>query len=48
MSSVSIILLKVNKMTINFEFFKVSKVTSLKIYIPPVMEKLETSDLGSR
>ena len=30
-------------MTINFELLKVSNMTSLKIYISPVMEKLETS-----
>ena len=37
-----------SKMTINFELFKVSKMTSLKIYVSPVMEKLKTSNLNSR
>ena len=39
---------KVSKMTINFELLKVSKMTSLKIYISLVMEKLEISNLDSR
>ena len=38
----------ITKMNINFEFLKVSKMTSLKIYISPVTEKLETSNLHSR
>ena len=33
-------------MTIDFEQLKVSKMTSLENYISPVMEKLETSNLG--
>ena len=43
-----LILPKVSKMNINFELLKVSKMTSLKIYISSVMEKLETSNLDSR
>ena len=39
---VSFDLPKVSKMNIIFELLKVSKMTSLKIYISPVMEKLET------
>ena len=38
---------KVSKMNINYELLKDSKMTSLKIYIYPVMEKLETSNLDS-
>ena len=45
MTSANIALPKISKMTINFELFKVSKVTSLKIYIYSVTEKLETSKL---
>ena len=48
MSRVNINLPKHSKMTINFESFKVSKMTSLKIYISPVMEKLNASNLNSR
>ena len=33
---------------INFELLKVSKMTDLKIYISPVTEKLETSNLETR
>ena len=36
------------KMNINFEVLKIGKMTSLKIYISPVMEKLELSNLGIR
>ena len=39
---------KVSKMNINFELLKVSKMASLKIYISPVTEKLEASNLDSR
>ena len=39
---------KVGKTTINFEILKISKMTTLKIYISPVMEKLETSSLDGR
>ena len=39
---------KVSKTNINFELLKVSKMTSWKIYISPVTEKLETSNLDSR
>ena len=35
-------------MTTNFELLKVRKMTSLKIYISQVMEKLGTSDLDIR
>ena len=35
-------------MNINLELLKVIKITSLKIYISLVTEKLETSDLDSR
>ena len=35
----------VSKMMINFEQFKVSKMASLKIYMSPITEKLETSNL---
>ena len=38
---VNIDLRKVIKMDINFELLKVSKMTSFKIFISPVMEKLE-------
>ena len=34
-------MLEVSKMNIIFELLKISKMTSLKIYISPVMEKLE-------
>ena len=33
---------------INFELLKVSKMTSLKIYMSPVTEKLETLNLDTR
>ena len=36
-----------SKININFELLKVSKITSLKIYISSVTEKLETSNLDS-
>ena len=36
---------QVSKININFELLKVSKMTSLKIYISSVTEKLETSNL---
>ena len=36
---------QVSKININFELLKVSKMTSLKIYISPVTKKLETSNL---
>ena len=39
---------KVRKMTINFEMRRVTKLSSLKIYISPVMEKLERSNFESR
>ena len=39
---------KVIRITINVEQLKVSKITSLKIYISQVMEKLETSNLDIR
>ena len=39
---------KVSKMNTKFELLKVSKMTSLKIYISPATEKLETSNLDSR
>ena len=39
---------KVSKININFELLKVCNMTSLKIYISPVTEKLETSNLDSR
>ena len=35
-------MLEISKMNIIFELLKISKMTSLKIYISPVMEKLET------
>ena len=38
----------VGEMTITFELLKVSKMISLKIYISPVKEKLETPNLNSR
>ena len=38
---------KISKTNINFELLKVRKMTSLKIYISPVTEKLETSDLDT-
>ena len=38
---------KVSKININFELLKVSKMTSLKIYISPVTEKLETSNMNN-
>ena len=38
---------KVGKININFELLKVSKMTSLKIYVSPVTEKLETSNLDT-
>ena len=41
-------LAQVSKININFELLKVSKMTSLKIYVSPVTEKLETSNLDSR
>ena len=48
MNRVNFDLAKVSKININFELLKTSKMTSLKIYISPVMEKLETSNLDSR
>ena len=39
---------KVSKINVNFELLKVSKITSLKIYISSVMEMLETLNLDSR
>ena len=45
---VSLDLPKVNKMNINFELFKVSKMTNLKIYLSPVTKNLETLNLDSR
>ena len=41
-------MLKVSKIIIDFELLNVSKMTSLKIYISPVMEKPETSNLDSK
>ena len=38
---------KISKTNINFELLKVRKMTSLKIYISPVTEKLETSNLDT-
>ena len=38
---------KVSKIYINFELLKFSKMTSLKIYISPVTEMLETSNLDT-
>ena len=38
---------KIN-MNMNFELLKVSKMTSLNIYISPDMKKLEASNLGTR
>ena len=35
-------------MTINFELLKASKMTSLKIYLSPVLQKLETSNLEGK
>ena len=40
-------LAQVSKININFELLKVSKMTSLKIYVSPVTEKLETSNLDT-
>ena len=45
---VSLDLPKVSKMNNNFELLKVSKMPYLKIYMSPVMKKLETSNLDSR
>ena len=39
---------KASKMNIKFELLKASKMTSLKIYVSPATEKLETSNLDSR
>ena len=38
---------KVSRININFELSKVSKTSSLKIYISPVTEKLEISNLDT-
>ena len=38
---------KVSKTNMNFELLKDSKMTNLKIYISPVREKLETSNLDT-
>ena len=38
---------KVSKIITNFELLKVSKMTSLKIYISPVTERLETLNLDA-
>ena len=38
----------VSKININFELLKISKMTSLEIYISPVTERLETSNLDTR
>ena len=48
MSQVNFDLPKLRKMTTNSELIKVSKMTSLKIYVSLVMEKLETLNLDSR
>ena len=45
---VSFDLPKVSRMNINFKLLKISRMTSLKICIFPVTEKLETSNLDSR
>ena len=47
-NKVSFDLPKFNKMNINFELLKVSKMANLKINISPVTKKLETSNLDSR
>ena len=39
---------KVSKININFELLKISKMTSLEIYISPVTKRLETSNLDTR
>ena len=39
---------KISKMTINFELLNVRKMSSLRIHISPVMEKLEALNLNSR
>ena len=39
---------KVLNMTFNFELIEVSKMTSLKIYTSPVMDKAETSNFDIR
>ena len=36
------------KVNINFELLKGSKMTNFKIYVLPIMKKLETSNLDSR
>ena len=41
-------LLQVRNITINLEMLTVSKMTSLKIYISPVMEMVETSNFDNR
>ena len=38
---------QVSKINIKFELLKVSRITSLKIYISPVTERLETSNLDT-
>ena len=43
--SVNFDLPKVSKLSINFDLLKVRKMTSLKIYVSPVTEKLEISNL---
>ena len=48
MSRVNFDLPKVSKTTINFEQLKDSKMTSLKINISPVMERLDPSNLDRR
>ena len=41
-------LLKVSKMTNNFDLLNVSKMSSFRVYVSPVMEKLETLNLNTR
>ena len=48
MNRVDFDLPKVSKMNVLFELFNIIKMTSLKIYISPATEKLETSNLDSR
>ena len=48
MNRVSVDLLKVSKITVNFELLSVSKMSNLRIHMPPGMGKLKVLNLNSR
>ena len=48
MNRVSVDLLKVSKITVNFELLSVSKMSNLRIHMSPGMGKLKVLNLNSR